>query len=502
MLTQHAARGASLMLIASLLGRVAALAAQVVTGWILVEDDFGLFATAIGIQAFAGVLQGGNALAYLVTLPPTGRRLRTGTVFAISNGFYLIGVVPMLLLAPTLAAYFEAPGLVTLLWIMAATMMISPVRFVLRGRVNSRLAFGTGAMATIINNAFTYPLTIILAIVLRDATALAIPVLVGSIAEILFLWIRARPTRDDFRPRSRFFWPLLRQFRWLLLGAAMMTLFNRGDYMVAEFLVETSVLGVYYFGYQLAVQPGRLFTTTVLNILVPVVKRLSHDKARLAAALRRLLSTGGFAIAFVNLGMLAIIEPLERLIWAGKWSDTVLTVQVVSIGITYTTILGVGTAPLMAERRYRESVICGLVRAMGIVGGAAVGSIMWGTVDGIAIAVSVGMLVSAIIGIALVLRWHDVPAASSIIHILRATVPLVLVSMLAATIGDWTLDRLDPGRLASAIGLCFAGVAYVLFAISSLAVIPSDTRGEVLRLLPGTIRKRIPTAWIPKPKDS
>ena len=33
------------------------------------------------------------------------------------------------------------------------------------------------------------------------------------------------------------------------------------------------------------------YTTTVLNILVPVVKRLSHDKARLAAALRRLLSS-------------------------------------------------------------------------------------------------------------------------------------------------------------------------------------------------------------------
>ncbi|MCP4894476.1 MAG: hypothetical protein GY911_11775, partial [Actinomycetales bacterium] len=112
MLTQHAARGASLMLVASLLGRVAALAAQIVTGWILVDDDFGLFATAIGIQAFAGVLQGGNALAYLVTLPPTGRRLRTGTVFALSNGFYLIGVVPMLVLAPSLAAHFEAPGLV------------------------------------------------------------------------------------------------------------------------------------------------------------------------------------------------------------------------------------------------------------------------------------------------------------------------------------------------------------------------------------------------------
>ena len=493
MLTHHAARGASLMLTASLLGRVAALLAQVVTGWVLMDEDFGLFATAIGIQAFAGVLQGGNALSYLVTLPPAARRFRTGTVFAISNGFYLIGVVPVLLLAPTLAAYFEEPGLVTLLWIMAATMMISPVRFVLRGRVNSRLAFGTGAAATIINNAFTYPLTIVLAIVLRDATALAIPVLVGSFAEVVFLWIKARPTRDDFRPRGRFLWPLLRQFRWLILGAAMMTLFNRGDYMVAEFLVETSVLGVYYFGYQLAVQPGRLFTTTVLNILVPVVKRLSHDKERLAAALRRLLSTGGFAIAFVNLGMLAIIDPLERLIWTGKWSDTVFTVQVVSIGITYTTILGVGTAPLMAERRYRESVVCGLVRALGIVGGAVFGSLVWGTVDGIAISVCGGMLVSALLGIALVLRWHDVPSVGSLLHILRATVPLIGASLLAAALGSWMLGQLPSDRIDSAISLAVAGIAYLAFATGSLWLVPRETRVEVLRLLPGPIRRRLPS---------
>ncbi|MCP4070100.1 MAG: hypothetical protein GY741_17645, partial [Phycisphaeraceae bacterium] len=100
MLTQHAARGATLMLAASLFGRIAALAAQIVTGLLLADEQFGVFAMAIGIQAIAGILQGGNALSYLVTLPPSGRRFRTGTVFAISNGFYLIGVIPMLVLAP------------------------------------------------------------------------------------------------------------------------------------------------------------------------------------------------------------------------------------------------------------------------------------------------------------------------------------------------------------------------------------------------------------------
>ena len=86
------------MLGASLLGRFAALIAQVVTGLVLIDEDFGVFAIAIGIQSIAGILQGGNALSYLVTLHPSRRRFRTGTVFGICNGFYLIGVIPMLVL--------------------------------------------------------------------------------------------------------------------------------------------------------------------------------------------------------------------------------------------------------------------------------------------------------------------------------------------------------------------------------------------------------------------
>ena len=499
MLTHQAARGASLMLAASLVGRVAALIAQVVTGLVLIDEDFGVFAIAIGVQAIAGILQGGNALSYLVTLPPSKRRFRTGTVFGICNGFYLIGVVPMLILAPNIAAHFEEPRLVILLWILAATMMLSPVRFVLRGRVNARLAFGASAKATVLNNLVAYPLTITLAIVFRDPTALALPVLLGALAEVIYLWTRAKPNIEDFRPRRRFVMPLLHQFRWLIAGAILTSLFNRGDYMVTEFLVEIAVLGTYYFGYQLAVQPGRLFTTTVLNILVPVVKRLSHDKIRLAAVVRRLLSTGGFAIAAVNLSMLALIEPLEHLIWAEKWADTIFTVQVLSIGLTYTTILGIGTSPLMAERRYRENVICGVLRAVAVVGGAAFGAVMWGSVNAISGSVATAMTIAAAIGTGFVLHWHGIPIMSGLIHLMRSTVPLVVAALLTALIGHQMMESLEPGRLNAAIALVTAGVSYGVLSILSMAIIPADTRSEVLRLLPGRIRSFIPEALLQPP---
>ena len=491
MLTQHAARGATLMLAASLFGRVAALTAQIVTGLLLADEQFGVFAMAIGIQAIAGILQGGNALSYLVTLPPSHRRFRTGTVFAISNGFYLVGVIPMLVLAPTIANHFDEPSIVGLLWILGVTMMLSPIRFVLRAKLNAQLAFGASALASAINNLFVYPITIVLAIWLQDAMALAIPVLVGAIAEIVFLWAKARPVRTDFQPRRRFLRPLLYQFRWLAAGAVMTSLLSSGDYMIAEFMVETAVLGTYYFGFQLAVQPGRIFTTTVLNILVPVVKRLSHDRDRLVAALRRLLSTGGYAITAINLSMLAVIEPLERVIGNEKWAAAVFTVQILSVGLTFTTILGIGMSPLMAQRRYPESVVCGGIRAIFMMAGAAVGALVWGTPDGIALAVTVGMLIASVLGIAFILRAYDVPSIGAMLHLTRSTVPVIFVGGTAAVVGHLALGA-STGRSSGVIALVAAGATYAALLPVSLLTIPSDTRSQVIGLLPGPVRRRLP----------
>ncbi|MCP4067617.1 MAG: hypothetical protein GY741_04970, partial [Phycisphaeraceae bacterium] len=50
--------------------------------------------------------------------------------------------------------------------------------------------------------------------------------------------------------------------------------------------------------------------------------------------------------------------------------------------------------------------------------------------------------------------------------------------------------------------LAVASGAYALFAVSTLLVIPRDTRSEVLRLMPGSLRRRMPRAWVEEPKES
>ena len=468
--------------------------AQIVTGFVLVDSDFGIFAAAIGVQAIAGLLRGGDVQSYLVTLPPTLRRRRTGTVFWISMAMYVMGLVPMLILAPSFADRFDDPRIVPLLWILGATMCLSPLRYVLRARVNARLQFGANAMATIVNNFTTYPLTIVLAIVLKDPVALAVPVLIGSVAEFAYLWRAATPHRTDFVLHRRFVLPVLRQLRWLIAVAAMMSLWTSGDYFVAEFLVPTAVLGLYYFAYQLAVQPGRLFTTTVVNVLVPVVRRVIDDRDRLRKALERLVGTGGFAIALVNVSMVAMIGPLERLVWNGRWEDAILPVQVLAAGLTYTAILGIATSPLMAERRYGETLVSNGARAVGVIGGAALGSIFAGTALGIAVWVSAAMAATSLITIGWVATRYGVPGMPLVMRLLRCTAPVLIAGGAGAMIADLVMNlmvaELDlGGRAAALVAGAAAGTTYGLLSFGALATLPRATRSEVLSLLPAPIRR-------------
>ncbi len=489
MLTRKAASGVGLMLAANILGRAAGIVSQIVAGAILLDEDFGVFAMAIGITTLSGMLRGGEIQNYLVSLPPTRRRLRNGSVFWVSELLYLIGVVPTILLAPSIARWFDQPDLTALLWLLSASMLLAPVRFVLRSRLNAELRFGTNAMAGLINTLVQYPLTILLAILLRSPLALGIPVLIGVAVEILYLFVQVRPHPADFIPSGRLIWKVLHRLRWLIAVAAMTSLWNGGDYMIAEFLVPPAVLGTYYLGYQLAVQPGRLFMTAVTNVLVPVVRRVGRDKARLAAIMHRMIGTGGLGIAIVNLSILASIESLEAVIWAGKWQSAVLGVQTLSIGLTYTAILSIAATPLLAERRYFESFLINAVRAIAVVGGAGTGALLFPTSAGIAGTVATFMATTSILAIAGVAARMNISIGPLLIHLARCTLPIAASALISAWIGRMILDEFGRERPQAIFATIACLASYAALTMVATRLIPPQTRRETIGLIPARLRR-------------
>lgn len=488
MLTQRTAKGVSVTLAVDVVGRLLGVVSQVVTGLYLLDEQFGLFGMAIGIATAAGLLRGGDLQIYLVSLPPTRRRFRNGSAFWLAQFLFLIGIVPVLMLGSTIADHLGEPDVVPLVWILCAAMLLAPLRFVLRSRLNARLEFTATARASLINTSVQYPLVIVLAIVLQNAFALVVPVLIGFIAEMIYLIVRARPTRSDFRPCWRLMPAVLYRTRWLIAVAAMTSLWTSGDYLIAEFFVPATVLGTYYFGYQLAVQPGRLFLVTVTNLLVPVVRRVGRDPERLRAVTRRLLGTGGFVIAIMNVAMLAGIAPLEMFVWRGLWSDSVLAVQVLCIGLTFMAILGIATAPLLADRRYVESLVSNGMRAVAVVLGAGIGAAIWATVDGIAVAGSISMTIFGLGTIGWIGTRYGLGFVESVLHVVRCTLPVIIAGVVAAVIGELLLEGLGGDVTASIPAGIAAGGSFTLLALFSMRLLPRETRAEIVGLTPGRFR--------------
>jgi hypothetical protein len=78
-----------------------------------------------------------------------------------------------------------------------------------------------------------------------------------------------------------------------------------------------------------------------------------------------------------------------------------------------------------------------------------------------------------------------------------------VAAILTALIGNQVMESLEPGRVGAAIALIAASVTYGVLSILSMALIPADTRSEVLRLLPGRIRRFIPESLLQPPtRDS
>ncbi len=101
------------------------------------------------------------------------------------------------------------------------------------------------------------------------------------------------------------------------------------------------------------------------------------------------------------------------------------------------------------------------------------------------------MLIASVLGIGFVLRAYEVPVTGAMLHLTRSTVPVIVAGGIAAVVGHSLLDG-STGRASGVIALGAAGATYLVLLPVALLLIPNDTRTEIVRLLPGPLRRRLP----------
>lgn len=394
----QAARGFFWLLGQTVGSKLVSVVGQVVLAWLIRPEDFGLIASAYTISGIAGVIQQGGLREILIQRPARLKRW-ANPAFWMALLLSTISGVLTLALAPLAARLFHSPHVIGLLAVIAVSMPLSALSVVQNAMVQVQLRFRLQAVLGFLTLGLGTALSIFFAWRNFGAYSFVLPMPIVALARSLVLWLA---TRSSLRGAVR--WSLqLRRWRflwldnWLLMGFAVCSAITlQGDYFTLSVMHSKTVVGVYYFAFNLATQTIQLVGMNLAGVLFPTLSQLRSEPQRQLRAFMsamRLLAFAGVPACFLQA---ALADPGMRLLFHAKWVAAIPVVQILSIGMAWLLFGWQAGALLQAQRRLNVLLRYGVASVFIFLGLVYIGSRL-GEAAGVAVAVSIAFMILAIL---------------------------------------------------------------------------------------------------------
>lgn len=382
-LGDRALSGFLLMVVQTIGVRIVKFGGHLALGWLLLPDDFGLFAISVTVHQFVSVLKNAGLRDILIQRHRRGRKWVNPAAW-MSGALGLGGGLVLLGSAPLLAWFFDRPEVIPLILILALTTPIQSIGSVPMALLHAELRFKTAATLEFVNNTGLIVLTVLFAWLGLGAVSFVLPMLIVAIARTCYLWWLIRPVVR---------WnPQFRRWRYLvgdstrLVGADVArTIVLQGDYIVLGRLFPGSAsIGHYFYAFQFSIQSLGLFARNLDLVLLPALSKLQGDMQRHNRAFLRAIKTmavAGIPICFLQA---AVAEPAVRLLLPDRFHASIPYMVILSLGMAGQLIIGPSTSMLRSQGRFSVySRLCwanaGVFIAAVFVG-AKLGGVVWAAV--------------------------------------------------------------------------------------------------------------------------
>ena len=180
---------------------------------------------------------------------------------------------------------------------------------------------------------------------------------------------------------------LFKEFKWLFLGAFFTAFILKGDYLVLSYLVDIKLIGIYFFAYQLSFSIANLFTASVINnVLLPELankKSLSDKNIFLSRCLIIILLI--FSPLFFALSHFS--ESVILFIWGNKWEASIIIVKLLFIIMPLRLIPALLRVYLESQGKWKSSTLLNAISAIGVLIAALIGG-MTDSITGIALSIT------------------------------------------------------------------------------------------------------------------
>ncbi len=395
------ARGAGAMLAISFLTKALGFGGQLVLAALLVPEDFGLVALAIGLIDTCGIIQ---KLGLREMITHRQRHLSRW----LSPALWIAGAGGLVSASLLVAISFFAPSIfntdssLTLLIIVGA-IGNAQLGFIetLETSLAVRLRFGSIARIRVAEVILRTGLSLGFAAMGLGAMSLLLPRPIVMFLHTVALWIAARP-RLCRTPQFRRWRLMVRDSSTVFFSHTAQVIMRQGDRLLLGLFVGDAMLGAYFFAFGLSTQGVILLVQSLTGVLAAGLSKLQDDAPRQ----RRAFLDAIGVIALISMPLLAIqaacSDALLTLLYKDRWADAIAPLQILSLAAAISAIGWNNNAMFMARGLFRAQLVMSWIGAIGFLivittsawfGGPI--AVAWGVLAFRAVYVPIGLTVAA-----------------------------------------------------------------------------------------------------------
>ena len=308
-------------LITNASAKLLAIITQIVLGWYLTKEEFGLYALVLSLSFFMSALRNGGAERVLVQRGDEFNLLAP-LIFRFSLIFNVVSFILIFIVAIIFSNYFDSEKLFWLLLIIGASGVISTPCYILISKIQIDHKFKFLAKVNLLSVLARQGSMIVLALLGFGVYSFVFPLIIESLVIILAISLSTNSWPNVKKLVYQDYKNILDSSKWIMLSSFATAVILNGNFFIINWLEGMIVLGVYFFANQLVMSLSVIFVSTMEQVVFPWLSKKVDPREyniRVISSLNKLIY---FILPVITIAYI-YISPVIEFIWQGKWNESI-----------------------------------------------------------------------------------------------------------------------------------------------------------------------------------
>ena len=463
--------------------RLVGLVSTMILARLLAPDDFGLIAMVmLGYGLLETISYAGVDLALMRGGFESRDYFDTAWTVQIMQGLFI--ALCLLLSAPLVAAYFNEPRAVAVIFWVAARAVIEGLQNIGVVAFRKELDFAKEFRFTLYVKLLNFAIVVGAAFWLRNYWALILGSLAAAVIGVVLSYLM-----HPYRPRLslakiREIWSFS---QWLMISRVGSFLNRKCDEFIVGGVAGSAAMGNYHVANELATLPSSELVMPIRRAMFPTLSKMAGQKDEFVAAVTASFSAVAALCLFVSFCLLLVAPELVSVVLGNKWLAAAPLIQWLALFGGFSALVLVLEVPLWVAGKTNLSAAQTWLELAAIVPLTLLAVQHFG-VEGAAAARAAVSVAMVPVMMLLTARSGSVPFASLWAALWRPLCAALAMAAVAHWL-PWSLLPSIPLRLAAKITWCVFSYPALLLALWWLSGQPAGFEKSAIQFSKARLRR-------------